>query len=115
MAAWELWMQAAPDTPRERILRGLVTVAERVDPRNEGNPSTHRLIARISDTVAVTVDSVDLAWWAYMQAKHMVEQDLTGEPGPQGPQGPKGDTGEPGHKVPKDRREKPGSTGKRRI
>lgn len=108
-------MQAAPDTPRERILRGLVTVAERVDPRNEGNPSTHRLIARISDTVAVTVDSVDLAWWAYMQAKHMVEQDLTGEPGPQGPQGPKGDTGEPGAQGPQGPKGETGSTGKRRF
>lgn len=90
MAAWELWMQAAAETPRERVLRGLVTVSERVDPRDEGNPSSHRLIVRISDAVTVIVDSVDLAWWAYMQAKHLVEQDLTG------PQGPKGDTGEPG-------------------
>lgn len=112
MAAWELWMQAAPETPRERALRGLVTVSEKTDPRNEGNPSTHRLIVRVSDTIAVTVDSVDLAWWAYMQAKHMVEQDLTGEPGPQGPQGPKGDTGEPGAQGPQGPKGETGAPGK---
>lgn len=112
MAAWELWMQAAPETPRERALRGLVTVSGKVDPRDAGNPSTHRLIVRLSDTVTVTVDSVDLAWWAYMQAKHMVEQDLTGEPGPQGPQGPKGDTGEPGAQGPQGPKGETGAPGK---
>ena len=89
----ECWLQLSPDTPRERIIRGLVTVSDKVDPRADGNPSTHRYIVRMSDTVTVSVDSVDLAWWAYEQARHMVEQDLTG---PQGPQGPKGDAGEPG-------------------
>ena len=93
MLSWEVWLQAAPETPRERILSGLVTVAERIDPRDGGNPSTHRMIVRLSDAVTVSVDSVDLAWWAYEQARYMVEQDLTG---PQGPQGPKGDAGEPG-------------------
>ena len=93
MLSWEVWLQAAPETPRERILSGLVTVAERIDPRDGGNPSTHRMIVRLSDAVTVSVDSVDLAWWAYEQARYMVEQDLTG---PQGPQGPKGETGEPG-------------------
>ena len=93
MWSWEVWLQAAPETPRERILSGLVTVAERIDPRDGGNPSTHRMIVRLSDAVTVSVDSVDLAWWAYEQARYMVEQDLTG---PQGPQGPKGDAGEPG-------------------
>ena len=93
MLSWEVWLQAAPETPRERILSGLVTVAERIDPRDGGNPSTHRMIVRLSDAVTVSVDSVDLAWWAYEQARYMVEQDLTG---PQGPQGPKGDAEEPG-------------------
>ena len=108
MYQWEAWLQASPETPRERILRGLVTVSDKVDPRAEGNPSTHRYIVRVSDSVTVSVDSVDLAWWAYDQARHMVEQDLTGpqgpkgdkgDPGPQGIQGPKGnkgDKGEPG-------------------
>ena len=68
MGAWELWMQAAPETPRERALRGLVTVSETVDPREKENPSSHRLIVRVSDTVSVIVDAVDLAWWAYMRA-----------------------------------------------
>ena len=68
MGAWELWMQAAPETPRERALRGLVTVSETVDPREKENPSSHRLIVRISDTVTVIVDAVDLAWWAYTRA-----------------------------------------------
>ncbi|PNC78745.1 hypothetical protein [Akkermansia muciniphila] len=68
MGAWELWMQAAPETPRERALRGLVTVSETVDPREKENPSSHRLIVRVSDTVSVIVDAVDLAWWAYMHA-----------------------------------------------
>lgn len=93
MYSWEGWLQLSPETPRERMIRGLVTVSDKVDPRTDGNPSTHRYIVRISDAVTVTVDSVDLAWWAYEHAKAMVEQDLTG---PQGPQGPKGDTGEPG-------------------
>lgn len=75
MADWELWMQASPATPRERILRGLVTVADRVDPRDEGNPSSHRLIVRISDAVTVTVDSVDLAWWAYEQTRKLLGVD----------------------------------------
>ena len=105
MYQWEAWLQASPETPRERILRGLVTVSDKVDPRAEGNPSTHRYIVRVSDSVTVSVDSVDLAWWAYDQARHMVEQDLTGpqgpkgdqgDPGPQGIQGPKGDKGDPG-------------------
>ena len=105
MYQWEAWLQASPETPRERILRGLVTVSDKVDPRAEGNPSTHRYIVRVSDSVTVSVDSVDLAWWAYDQARHMVEQDLTGpqgpkgdqgDPGPQGSQGPKGDKGDPG-------------------
>ena len=105
MYQWEAWLQASPETPRERILRGLVTVSDKVDPRAEGNPSTHRYIVRVSDSVTVSVDSVDLAWWAYDQARHMVEQDLTGpqgpkgdqgDPGPQGIQGPKGDQGDPG-------------------
>ncbi|WP_297577403.1 hypothetical protein [uncultured Akkermansia sp.] len=68
MGAWELWMQAAPETPRERALRGLVTVSETVDPREKENPSSHRLIVRVSDTVTVIVDAVDLAWWAYTRA-----------------------------------------------
>ena len=68
MGAWELWMQAAPETPRERALRGLVTVSETVDPREKENPSSHRLIVRVSDTVSVIVDAVDLAWWAYTRA-----------------------------------------------
>ncbi|WP_455564298.1 hypothetical protein [Akkermansia massiliensis] len=75
MADWELWMQATPETPKERVLRGLVTVAERVDPRDEGNPSSHRLIVRISDAVTVTVDSVDLAWWAYEQTRKLLGVD----------------------------------------
>lgn len=75
MADWELWMQATPETPRELVLRGLVTVAERVDPRDEGNPSSHRLIVRISDAVTVTVDSVDLAWWAYEQTRKLLGVD----------------------------------------
>lgn len=75
MVDWELWMQATPATPRERVLRGLVTVAERVDPRDEGNPSSHRLIVRISDAVTVTVDSVDLAWWAYEQTRKLLGVD----------------------------------------
>lgn len=75
MAAWELWMQAAPETPRERALRGLVTVSGKVDPRDAGNPSTHRLIVRLSDTVTVTVDSVDLAWWAYEQTRTLLGTD----------------------------------------
>ena len=75
MVDWELWMQATPDAPRERILRGLVTVADRVDPRDEGNPSSHRLIVRISDAVTVTVDSVDLAWWAYEQTRKLLGVD----------------------------------------
>lgn len=69
MLDWELWMQATADTPRERIVRGMVTVDKRVDPRAEGNPSTHRLIVRISDAVKVSLDSVDLAWWAYDHAR----------------------------------------------
>lgn len=124
MLSWEVWLQAAPETPRERILSGLVTVAERIDPRDGGNPSTHRMIVRLSDAVTVSVDSVDLAWWAYEQARYMVEQDLTGpqgpqgpkgvagEPGPQGLQGPKGETGEPGPQGPQGPKGDAGEPGK---
>ena len=77
MMDWELWIQATPDTPRERILRGLVTVADRVDPRDEGNPSSHRLIVRISDAVTVSIDSVDLAWWAYEQTRKLLGVDYS--------------------------------------
>ncbi len=68
MYPWEGWLQPSPETPRERILRGLMTVTDRVDPRAEGNPSTHRYVVRLSDAVTVSVDSVDLAWWAYAHA-----------------------------------------------
>ena len=68
MYPWEGWLQTSPETPRERILRGLMTVTDRVDPRAEGNPSTHRYVVRLSDAVTVSVDSVDLAWWAYAHA-----------------------------------------------
>ena len=108
MYGWELWLQAGPGLPRERIVRGLVTVDNRVDPRAEANPSTHRLIVRISDAVRVVLDPVDLAWWAYMHAKQMVEQDLTG---PQGPQGPKGETGATGPEGPQGPKGDTGATG----
>ena len=68
MYPWEGWLQTSPETPRERILRGLMTVTDKVDPRAEGNPSTHRYFVRLSDAVTVSVDSVDLAWWAYAHA-----------------------------------------------
>lgn len=68
MYPWEGWLQPSPETPRERILRGLMTVTDRVDPRAEGNPSTHRYVVRLSDAVTVSVESVDLAWWAYAHA-----------------------------------------------
>ena len=68
MFPWEGWLQTSPETPRERILRGLMTVTDKVDPRAEGNPSTHRYFVRLSDAVTVSVDSVDLAWWAYAHA-----------------------------------------------
>jgi hypothetical protein len=68
MCPWEGWLQTSPETPRERILRGLMTVTDKVDPRAEGNPSTHRYFVRLSDAVTVSVDSVDLAWWAYAHA-----------------------------------------------
>lgn len=68
MFPWEGWLQTSPETPRERILRGLMTVTDKVDPRAEGNPSTHRYFVRLSDAVSVSVDSVDLAWWAYAHA-----------------------------------------------
>ena len=68
MYPWEGWLHPSPETPRERILRGLMTVTDRVDPRAEGNPSTHRYVVRVSDAVTVSVDSVDLAWWAYAHA-----------------------------------------------
>ena len=68
MYPWEGWLQPSPETPRERILRGLMTVTDKVDPRAEGNPSTHRYFVRLSDAVTVSVDSVDLAWWAYAHA-----------------------------------------------
>ena len=45
-----------------------MTVTDKVDPRAEGNPSTHRYFVRLSDAVTVSVDSVDLAWWAYAHA-----------------------------------------------
>ncbi|MBS5508305.1 MAG: hypothetical protein KHX31_06690 [Akkermansia sp.] len=75
MYPWECWLQASPDTPRERIIRGLVTVSDKVDPRADGNPSTHRYIVRMSDAVTVTVDSVDLAWWAYEQTRLLLGVD----------------------------------------
>ena len=68
MYPWEGWLQTSPEKPRERILRGLMTVTDKVDPRAEGNPSTHRYFVRLSDAVTVSVDSVDLAWWAYAHA-----------------------------------------------
>ena len=68
MFPWEGWLQTSPETPRERILRGLMTVTDKVDPRADGNPSTHRYFVRLSDAVTVSVDSVDLAWWAYAHA-----------------------------------------------
>ncbi len=68
MCPWEGWLQTSQETPRERILRGLMTVTDKVDPRAEGNPSTHRYFVRLSDAVTVSVDSVDLAWWAYAHA-----------------------------------------------
>ncbi|BBP48914.1 ATP synthase subunit B family protein [Akkermansia muciniphila] len=68
MFPWEGWLQTSPETPRERILRGLMTVTDKVDPRAEGNPSTHRYFVRLSDAVTVSVDSVDLSWWAYAHA-----------------------------------------------
>lgn len=71
----ECWLQLSPDTPRERIFRGLVTVSDKVDPRADGNPSTHRYMVRISDAVTVTVDSVDLAWWAYEQTRLLLGVD----------------------------------------
>lgn len=71
----ECWLQLSPDTPRERIFRGLVTVSDKVDPRADGNPSTHRYMVRISDAVTVTVDSVDLAWWAYEQTRLLLGGD----------------------------------------
>lgn len=75
MYPWECWLQASPDTPRERIIRGLVTVSDKVDPRADGNPSTHRYIVRMSDAVTVSVDSVDLAWWAYEQTRLLLGVD----------------------------------------
>lgn len=69
MCPWEGWLQTSPETPKERILRGLMTVTDKVlNPRAEGNPSTHRYFVRLSDAVTVSVDSVDLAWWAYAHA-----------------------------------------------
>lgn len=75
MLFWEAWLQAAPETPRERILSGLVTVAARIDPRDGGNPSTHRMIVRLADVVTVTLDAVDLAWWAYEQTRKLLGVD----------------------------------------
>lgn len=75
MYSWEGWLQSSPETPRERIIRGLVTVSDKVDPRTDGNPSTHRYIVRISDAVSVSVDSVDLAWWAYQQTRALLGVD----------------------------------------
>lgn len=71
----ECWLQLSTDTPRERIIRGLVTVSDKVDPRADGNPSTHRYIVRMSDAVTVSVDSVDLAWWAYEQTRLLLGVD----------------------------------------
>lgn len=75
MYTWEGWLQLSPETPRERIIRGLVTVSDKVDPRADGNPSTHRYMVRISDAVTVTVDAVDLAWWAYEQTRLLLGVD----------------------------------------
>lgn len=75
MYNWEGWLQLSPETPRERIIRGLVTVSEKADPRADGNPSTHRYLVRMSDAVTVTVDAVDLAWWAYEQTRLLLGVD----------------------------------------
>nr|DAE02049.1 MAG TPA: leucine rich repeat protein [Siphoviridae sp. ct1Eo1] len=75
MYSWEVWLQAAMFTPKERILAGLVTVAERIDPRDGGNPSSHRMTVRLGDTVTVSLDAVDLAWWAYDQTRKLLGVD----------------------------------------